>query len=118
MGECDECGVGILPLCLEKYEPTMTISYKCIGYEVVGRTNEGKEKKIPKVDWKKTIPIDLIEYLKPKLQFFIVHNYIVSLQQFQFKAYLFDIPLRTIISCVDFSNNYTMKVQDEIQSMH
>jgi hypothetical protein len=34
---------------------------------VVGRTNEGKEKKVLKVDLERTIPADLIEYLKPKL---------------------------------------------------
>lgn len=77
---------------------------------MVGRTNEGKEKKVLKVDLEKTILADLIEYLKPKLQFFIIHNYIANWQQFQFKACLFDIPPKTIISCVDFSENYTMKV--------
>jgi hypothetical protein len=45
---------------------------------VVGRTNEGKEKKVPKVDSKETILGDLIKYLNPKLQLFTVHNYIVS----------------------------------------
>ncbi len=64
---------------------------------MVGRTDEGKEKKVFKVDWKETIPTDLIKYLKPKLQFFIIHNYIANWQQSQFKAYLFDIPRRTII---------------------
>jgi len=44
----------------------------------VGRTNEGKEKEAPKIDWKENAPIDLIECLKPKLQYFVFHNYIVS----------------------------------------
>jgi len=48
MGECDECGVEILPLYLEEYESTMTISWKCIGYEVVGKIDEGKERKSPR----------------------------------------------------------------------
>jgi len=48
MGECDEWGVEILPLCLEEYESTMTIFWKYIGYEVLGRIDEVNKKKVPK----------------------------------------------------------------------
>jgi len=36
----------------------------------------------------------------------------------QFRQCLENLPSNTIFSCVDFSKNYTMKIQNEVQSMH
>ena len=36
----------------------------------------------------------------------------------QFKELFTSIPYGTLISCIDFSENYSMKIQNEIQSMH
>jgi hypothetical protein len=65
MGDCDIFGVETLSFYLEECQSIEIVSWKCIGYEVVGITNEGKEKKAPKIDWKERAPIDLIKYLKP-----------------------------------------------------
>ncbi len=46
-GECDDSDVQTLPLGEEECQFINFISWKCIGYEVVGRTKEGKEKKGP-----------------------------------------------------------------------
>jgi len=56
--------------------------------------------------------------LKPKLAEFIVHNFLASWQDLQFKELFTSVPYSTLISCVDFSENYSMKVQNEIQSMY
>ena len=63
-------------------------------------------------------PRELINYLKPKLQASVLHNYIASWQDFQFKELFSSVPPDNSISCIDFSENYTLKVQNEIQSMH
>jgi hypothetical protein len=39
---------------------------------VVGRTKESKEKKAPKVDWKENVTIDLITYLKLRLEYLFI----------------------------------------------
>jgi hypothetical protein len=81
MGDCDICSVETLSFYIEKYHSIEIVSWKCIGYEVVGITNEGKEKKAPKMHWKNSATVDFIKYLKPKLQYFVFHNYITSWQQ-------------------------------------
>jgi hypothetical protein len=60
----------------------------------------------------------LLDYLKPKLQAFVLHNYVASWQDLQFRELFSSVPPGTLVSCVDFSENYTLKVQNEIQSMH
>lgn len=78
----------------------------------------GKPKKAIKIIYCETKPSDFIDYLKLKLPEFIVHNFIASWQDLQFKELFSSVPPGTIISCVDFSENYSMKIQNEIQSMH
>jgi hypothetical protein len=56
--------------------------------------------------------------MQPKLTAFICHNYLIQWQNGQFQEDLEELPADTSLSCVDFSKNYSMKVQDEIQSMH
>jgi hypothetical protein len=49
---------------------------------------------------------------------FTVHNFFARWQEKEFKHFLKNIPPETVVSCIDFSENYGMKVQNEIQSMH
>jgi hypothetical protein len=46
-----------------------------INYVIVGKTNEGPNKKVFKVEYCETKPSELIDYLKPKLQEFVIHNF-------------------------------------------
>ena len=94
------------------------VKWKTIGYKVVGTTEEGNPKKAATLEYRESPPRELILYLKSKLQSFVLHNYIGSWQDFQFKELFGSVPTDTLISCVDFSENYTLKVQNEIQSMH
>ncbi len=50
MGDCDICDGETLSFYLEEYESIEIVCWKCIGYEVMGITNEGKEKKALKID--------------------------------------------------------------------
>lgn len=118
LGDCSHCGVDTLKICPIEANSDRMIKWKSIGQEVVGYTEEGKEKKAACVEYHETQPHALIDYLKPCLKTFILHNYFASRQEAQFQDLMGGIPRDTVISCIDFSENYTMMVQDEFQSMH
>jgi hypothetical protein len=118
LGECVECGVNLLRVCPFEMSSVNLVKWKSIGYKVVGTTEEGNQRKASTLEYRETTPCELIEYLKPRLQAFVLHNYVASWQDFQFRELLSSVPPDTLVSCVDFSENYTLKVQNEIQSMH
>jgi hypothetical protein len=89
-----------------------------IGHEVVVTTTNGREKKVSRVMYNDTTPIDLIQYLKLRLSNFVLHNFVIRWQRKEFKEFLKLIHENTIISCIDFSENYAMKVQNEIHDIH
>jgi hypothetical protein len=102
MGEFGFCGVEILHLCPEELILENVIKWKNIGYDVVGQTPEGKEKKTLKVFYHETPFRELISNLKPRLQSFMTHNFVSKWQEHQFKSILGAVPSSSIISCVDF----------------
>ncbi len=60
----------------------------------------------------------MIEYLEPKLKEFVIHNFVAKWQEKEFKAYVPNLPPNTIVSCIDFFENYAFKIQNKIQDMH
>ncbi len=56
---------------------------------------------------------EFIEYFKPKLQNFVKHNFVSKQQDKQFKAPIVSFPKNTIVSIVDFVENYSFEVQNE-----
>jgi hypothetical protein len=94
------------------------ITWKSIGYEIIGVGEDNREKKSSKVMYNETMPKDFFEYMKPKLKAFICQNYFTQWQNQQFHKDLEELPADIVLSCIDFSKNYNMKVQDEIQSMY
>jgi hypothetical protein len=93
------------------------MQWHSIGHEVVGKTIDGRDKKVSRFMYNDTRLLQLIDYLKLHLSNFVVHNFIVHWQEKEFKRLLKHIPKDTIVSCIDFEN-YAMKVQNEIQDMH
>jgi hypothetical protein len=118
LGECPHCGVDTLKICPVELECTQLLPWKSIGYEIIGQGEDGREKKSPKVMYNETALMEFFRYLKPKLKAFIRHKYFTQWQNQQFQEDLEELPDDTVLSCIDFSENYSMKVQDEIQSMH
>jgi hypothetical protein len=49
---------------------------------------------------------------------FILHNFLAIWQDVQFKELLETMLEGVVVSCVDFFDNYTMKIHNEIQNMH
>lgn len=118
MGECNLCGIKNLQFCRRELTTDRTVKWRRISHVVVGKTKDGNDKKVPQVEYMESTPRDFIEYLKPKLKEFITHNFVSNWQETQFKKFISKLPKDTIMSCIDFSQNYAMKVQNEIQSMH
>ncbi len=58
-----------------------------------------------------------LEYLRPKLQKFLVHNYVIRFHNEQYKVCLAIVP-QDLILVVDFAENYTFQEFNEIQKMH
>jgi hypothetical protein len=118
LGQCHNCGVDIFKVCPKEFQSKKLIFWKSIRYEVVGFAEEGKEKKASKMEYNETPPCDLIQYLKPCLKELVLHNYVTCWQDVQCKEVLNIVSDDMVISCIDFSINYTTKVQNEIQNMH
>jgi hypothetical protein len=87
-------------------------------HEVVGSIDEREEKKASKLEYKETPSCDLIQYMQPCLKEFVLHNYIARWQDSQFKEVLSNVFDDMVISCIDFSENYTMKIHNKIWNMH
>jgi hypothetical protein len=56
--------------------------------------------------------------MRPQLESFVLHNFLARWQDVQFKQLVETLPKGCVISCVNFSKNYTMRVQNEIQNIH
>jgi hypothetical protein len=90
------------------------VDWKCLGYEIVEFSEDGKPKKASIYEYKRIKLGELIQHLKSCLQDFIVCNYIAAWQDLQFKELFASVSHDSIISCLDFSEYYTMMVQNEI----
>ncbi len=95
-------------LCPHELFSNMLVKWKSIGYDVVGQTFNGRNKKAPKVLYNETPPRELISYFKPRLQSFVTHNFIAKWQEHHFKLILMMISNRSIIFYVHFFENYIM----------
>jgi hypothetical protein len=118
METCDSCGIQKLQFYPTELSTDLLIKWRRVSYVVVGKNRSEGEKKVPQLQYMETPPRVLIEYLKPKLVKYVLHNFISKRQEKEFKRTLSRLQPDTILSCIDFSQNYSMKVQDEVQSMH
>jgi len=109
-----ECGVTTFKICPRELQSNKLIEWKNIGYEVVRKINEGGEKEAQKLAYHLTLLKELLEYLYPHLKEFVLHNYVSRWQDLQFRKCLKNLHPKTILSCVDFSENYTMKIHNKI----
>jgi hypothetical protein len=81
-GTCADCGVKLLRVCPFEMTSEKLVKWKTIGYKVVGTTDERNPKKAATVEYHESPSQELILYLKSKLQSFVLHNYVVSWQDF------------------------------------
>jgi hypothetical protein len=59
LGEYSHCGANTLKICPIELKSTDIVPWKSIGSEIVGQTEDGKDKKVPKVVYNETMPKEL-----------------------------------------------------------
>jgi hypothetical protein len=114
MGNCIDCGIELLRVCPLELASEKKIKWKTIRYKVVGTTDEGHPRKAATLEYRESVPHEFYDHLKSKMMSFVLYNFVASWQDFQFRELFTSVPPNTLISCVDFSENYTLKIQNEI----
>lgn len=61
---------------------------------------------------------DFIDYMKPKLQHFVKHNFVAKWEDKHFKKCIKHFPTNIMVYVVDSAENYSFEVDNEVQSMH
>jgi hypothetical protein len=85
MGTCADYGLELLKLCQLELGSDKLVKWKRIRYKVFGTTEDGVPRKAVTLEYQESLACELVEYLKPKLTAFVLHNYVASWQDYQFK---------------------------------
>ena len=118
MDTCVDCGISNLAICPLESSSSSNVSWKCFENEIIGVTWDGKpRKKIIEV-YKETSPQLFFEYFKTKLPQFVKHNFIARWQEDHCKRSMQSLGKDVILSHIDFAENYTCEIQNQIQSMY
>jgi hypothetical protein len=88
LGECDKCGVNVLSLCPKEIEgfDDQVVTWKQFSFQQTMSMVGKPKKKLTLIH--KSIVNELIACLKPKLQYFVHHNFVANWQDMQFRLYL------------------------------
>jgi hypothetical protein len=120
LGECLNCGVEIkLLLCPSELdmESTATIKWRRFEKTEVGMNNDtGLPRLILQEAYKETTPTEFVIYMKSTLQKFIKHNYVARWQDSQCRLAMSGLREGVLLSHIDFAENYTFQVRNEVQS--
>ena len=117
MGTCSECGPSLLQWCPKELNSTTTLIPVKL-FQDVETSYEGKVRKRKDLVKKLITSRELYDLFMKSLEKYIKHNFIYLWQANQFKSSISDFPNNVVISVVDFVENYTLKEQNKIQSMH
>jgi hypothetical protein len=118
-GICSTHGVGKFPFCskeLNGIDERPIQCKRCALEETISKN--GKPLKKLTLAYKNTSLDEFIEYLKPKLQLFVRHNFVARWQDKHYNTCVKSFSINYIVSIVDFVENYNFEVQNEVQSMH
>jgi len=119
VGDCDLCGIDNMAICpTEEDGSSITlVKWKHFSMGQIITKRKVEKKRLQLVD-KSTVSSELIAYLKSKFQFFVGHNFVARWQDKMFKSCSENFLVDTLVSIVDFVENYTFEIQNEVQSMH
>ncbi len=76
------------------------VTWHKISYVIVGKTNEGWDKKVWRVEHCETKPRKLIEYFKHKLKDFVIHNFMSKWKEKAFRTYVPNVPPNMVVYLV------------------
>jgi hypothetical protein len=114
------CGVDKFPFCPIEINGSIEalIEWRRFAMETT-KSRVGKTlKKFTWVIYKITTNDGFVQYLRPKLQNFVRHNFVSRWQDMQFKSSIKSFPSQIMVFVVDFVESYTFETQNEGQSMH
>jgi hypothetical protein len=97
---------GIEMLLIYPIEEDITCSqlmqWKCYELMLHGKTRSGKDNKVLQLQYKETKPMKFLQYLRPTLHKFIVHNYVARFQEEQYRICLDTFPVSFVMFVVEF----------------
>jgi len=62
-----------------------------------------------RLQYKETTTREFLDYLRPKLKFFVMHNYVSKFQEEQYNVRLDTFSPASILLAMDFTNNYSFQ---------
>ena len=119
-GYCSQCGVTTLSFCPDE----ISIDSKEVFVKVFKEVGTGdvaaggSEKKRKDLVLQSMTGVAFHGLFADHLKHFIMHNFIFRWQAQQFKECMLTFPNDVVVSVIDFAENYSFKMQNEIQSMH
>jgi hypothetical protein len=133
LGTCPHCGVQKLEWCPVELDPAHEISIDWQSFERVELEEKAQLKRQKKAgtDESQTRPVKCLRLVQKRtsmaifkahvmnsMKNFLVHNFQYRWQAQQHDICMKSFPRGTIVSSIDFSENYSFKMQNEIQTQH
>ena len=120
LGTCNDYGVRFFHVCPRERiaDGTRMIKWKQFQYEVVGMSIDGRPKKRIKEVIMSTPFSEFLDFFTPTIQHFIRHNFVAKWQTEQAKLLQACLQEGVVLTHIDFAENYTFEMQNEIQSMY
>jgi hypothetical protein len=120
MEKYDDCSQDMLMTCLMElsHNSNKMVQWNCYQKVVVGKTKGGRDYKVLRLQYKLTPARQYLQYMRPQLTRFITHNFIAQWQAEQYRVCLAIFSLASILSVVDFAEDYSFAEWNKIQGMH
>ena len=116
--KCSNCGVNKFKL-LPEEESNEGLQVQWSRYEYVGTGKflpNGQEKKKITLVRKETAPKELFEYFRKLLEDYPLHSFMAKWQRDQLDKLLEHLPVNHVVCVHDYSEGYSCRQQDEVQS--
>ncbi|KAL3688361.1 hypothetical protein R1sor_014670 [Riccia sorocarpa] len=123
--QCTQCGTRKFESALcgvyEVANPVNSDTIKWERYEYVGqglKDEHGREKRRLELVLVETPVSEFIQFMKSKLAHFVKHDFIQKWQAKQYRQCIKTFPIGTVVSVIDYAENYTFLPRNEIQSKY
>lgn len=75
LGACPNCGAHMLKVCpREEVQISLLVQWRRLTKVVVGKDANGADKKVSRLEYVQSSPLELLDYLRARLPEFIKHN--------------------------------------------
>lgn len=119
-GECSHCKIKNISATFEFVSPNSTLHYFQWANTTETRIIKGTEKKVKvmKKERQRTTAEELVIKMKDETNKMLQHSYRVNHQGQFLKNLKHNLAENEVCLVIDFSENYTLKYADEVQSVH